>query len=179
MSPTSNFGHQQSDYKVTSRFKHKLLSKPDAMWNLYMVIRKANLFWEHLKSFKSIPIYSVCSLTFGLCNFKTRIVKTKKTYETVSLEIPGIKWKIWPSAHQKICHIIWPIFLGIDMHDFRGNFQTCKTIHFKMTTFLLNCNEQFTLFSFMFDNYLKNCSRILKNNQKHTCLCHAVIHSLP
>ena len=32
---------------------------------------------EHSKSFKSIPIYSVCILTYGLCNNKPELLKRK------------------------------------------------------------------------------------------------------
>ena len=42
---------------------------------------------EHSKSFKSIPIYSVCILTYGLCNNKPELLKRKILYESISLEI--------------------------------------------------------------------------------------------
>ena len=42
---------------------------------------------EHSKSFKSIPIYSVCILTYGLCNNKPELLKRKILNESISLEM--------------------------------------------------------------------------------------------
>ena len=122
-------------------------------------------------------IFSKKTLQIGRCKFNRRLVKWPVFWQTVW-------YQSTKSVGQNSENCRYTTFFADHVCDLWVMFEVAWSFTFKRRTFywtkfpcfhVTNSYDPFKLFPLMLNNCLWKCSRILKNNQKYSSLCHATV----